>query len=396
MGRAWRLGRAAGPSTDLDLLVVDIEAPGTWLWWPHGAANAHTHLGMESIDLGPHGSLPHAVRPLRRGRPRLAPWLDAVIPLESYAASDVLDAAEPALRALAAGGVRLVQDLYPTSEALVERANALGITLLPSVAWSPRHVRLTAADHLTRVAEVARWAGRRAAPWFGVATHVLDLLPSEDVDLIVAARTAAREHVPTSGLLAHWAEQPSGTRRPHDVSAIVAAADASGLLDEHTVLVHAVHATPAEQDLLAARQVAIVLCPGSNAWLRSGRAPAAAWLQRTQVALGTDSSSSNTGLDLWVEWARLVALLRQEGASAGAAVRGALAATVPLRGWTATPETAGTSSAEAATATTGTGLWWRIDDLDRREMAPDLARLAEEGAAVRRRQGWPALRRPRG
>lgn len=69
-----------------------------------------------------------------------------------------------------------------------------------------------------------------------------------------------------------------------------------------TVLVHGVRLTPEEIGLVAAKGRGIVVCPRSNAFLRNGKPPVEAFLRAgIALALGTDSSASNSNLDLFAE-----------------------------------------------------------------------------------------------
>jgi 5-methylthioadenosine/S-adenosylhomocysteine deaminase len=78
--------------------------------------------------------------------------------------------------------------------------------------------------------------------------------------------------------------------------------DRLGLLDELTVAVHGVWLTPAEQDLLARREVKLSHCPESNLKLAAGVAPIPDLLaQGVTVGLGTDGAASNNNLDLFGE-----------------------------------------------------------------------------------------------
>jgi cytosine/adenosine deaminase-related metal-dependent hydrolase len=78
--------------------------------------------------------------------------------------------------------------------------------------------------------------------------------------------------------------------------------DGLGLLTPSTTVVHSVHVTPADMDILKKREVSVVLCPRSNDRLAVGRAPAAL-LKKSGIplALGTDSLASNDTLSLWDE-----------------------------------------------------------------------------------------------
>ncbi len=75
-----------------------------------------------------------------------------------------------------------------------------------------------------------------------------------------------------------------------------------GLLDSRTLCVHCVHLTNEEIALLAAAKGKVCLCPGSNAYLGVGTAPAGRLLRQGILpALGTDSLTSNPKLSLWRE-----------------------------------------------------------------------------------------------
>ncbi len=82
----------------------------------------------------------------------------------------------------------------------------------------------------------------------------------------------------------------------------VAYLDSLGLLDEMTAVVHCVHVTPADADILKQRGVTAVLCPRSNERLAVGQAPAMLLKKAgIPIALGTDSLASNDSLSLWDE-----------------------------------------------------------------------------------------------
>ncbi len=74
------------------------------------------------------------------------------------------------------------------------------------------------------------------------------------------------------------------------------------VLDRQTLCVHCVHITETEVEILARRAAQVCLCPGSNRFLRVGRAPADLLLRYgLRPCLGTDSLVSNPSLDLWRE-----------------------------------------------------------------------------------------------
>ncbi len=92
-------------------------------------------------------------------------------------------------------------------------------------------------------------------------------------------------------------------------------------LGPDTQLVHAVHVTDAELDLIAASGARVVHCPTSNMYLASGAAPVRKMLNRgIPVLLGTDGSGSNNSQDL-LECAKIAALLAKHATSDAQALR---------------------------------------------------------------------------
>lgn len=82
----------------------------------------------------------------------------------------------------------------------------------------------------------------------------------------------------------------------------VAYLDSLGILSPGTAVVHCVHVTPADTDILRQRGVTAVLCPRSNDRLAVGRAPVHLLKKAgISLALGTDSLASNDSLSLWDE-----------------------------------------------------------------------------------------------
>jgi aminodeoxyfutalosine deaminase len=75
-----------------------------------------------------------------------------------------------------------------------------------------------------------------------------------------------------------------------------------GVLDSRTLCVHCVHITQNEMQMLVKNGAHVCLCPGSNRFLRVGKAPVQHMLRYGLLpALGTDSIASNETLDLWRE-----------------------------------------------------------------------------------------------
>lgn len=137
-------------------------------------------------------------------------------------------------------------------------------------------------------------------------------------ELVRAVRQLAREH--DSGFAVHIAESPAEVELIMDGTGPLAhlalrlakGFDAPGLtpvrylhsLDalDGAVAIHCVHVPPSDIRLLANTARGVVFCPRSNAYLRAGRAPVTRLLNAgARIGLGTDSSASNTDLDLLKE-----------------------------------------------------------------------------------------------
>ena len=91
-----------------------------------------------------------------------------------------------------------------------------------------------------------------------------------------------------------------------------------GLTSPRLCAAHCVWVDPQEQDLLAAHDVKVTHCPGSNLKLGSGIAPVPEMLGRgICVSLGSDGAACNNHLDMFGEM-RLAALLQSVRAGPGA------------------------------------------------------------------------------
>jgi 5-methylthioadenosine/S-adenosylhomocysteine deaminase len=121
-------------------------------------------------------------------------------------------------------------------------------------------------------------------------------------ETLQAAKSAANE----LGVLfqIHVAEtliEAKRCRQTHDCSPVQQLAQL-GLLDQQTLLVHAVWVDPADIDVIAQSQAKVVHCPESNMKLASGIAPVPRMIEQgVAVGLGTDGCASNNDLDLFGE-----------------------------------------------------------------------------------------------
>ncbi len=78
--------------------------------------------------------------------------------------------------------------------------------------------------------------------------------------------------------------------------------DYLGILDDRTLLVHCVHVSEKDLQLIKERGAHICLCPGSNEFLGVGLAPVELMVALDLLpALGSDSPASNTTINIWRE-----------------------------------------------------------------------------------------------
>jgi cytosine/adenosine deaminase-related metal-dependent hydrolase len=256
--------------------------------------DAHVHLGLA---------------PLARAERRFVPWLRAVIaqrraeppgaaPRRALAAIDALlaegcalvgeidDAGQTrdALRARPAMGGRCYQELLgfdlgasPARALVAARARpgtrACGAGLSPHAPYSVSPALFAAAR----------------ATGLPLAIHAAEA--PEERELLGTGRGPLRELLEDLGRLpARW--------RPPGLSPI-RWLDRLGVLGPRTTLIHCQDLDAADEDLIARRGCAIVVCPGTIRWFRRTPPPVPRWLARgIPVALGTDSLASNQTLSL--------------------------------------------------------------------------------------------------
>lgn len=194
-----------------------------------------------------------------------------------------------------------MRELIAKLDALRTRA-----TSLVAVGVSP-HAPYTVSDRLfTAVATYARAEGLPVAVHIAESAHECDLV-----------ERGAGVFAP--GLRARGIDVGRRAASP------VALLDATGMLHERTLLVHAVRTSEADVRLMQARRAPVAHCPVSNAKLGHGVAPLLAYLEAgLRVGLGSDSVASNNRMDLLGE--AHVATLMQSAATHRADALGAAAA----------------------------------------------------------------------
>jgi formimidoylglutamate deiminase len=161
---------------------------------------------------------------------------------------------------------------------------------------------------LARVDALRAWADGRPRVRVGVAAHSVRAVPAEWLAAIAAYadRHGLVRHV-------HAAEQPRENEecaREHGCSPIELL-EATGFLGERTSIVHGIHVSERDIELLAARKTIVVSCPTTEGNLGDGRPPALAYRAAgVRLALGSDSQ---VRIDPFEEVRELESGARREG-----------------------------------------------------------------------------------
>lgn len=283
---------------------ASVEEFGDALLLP-GLINTHTHLELTGLNQGPpEPEFAHWLLRLRRLKATRSPeqFLEAarrgVAQCHAAGVTTVADTGDSGavIRALAeAGGSGIayheVFGPHPDQAAqslagLQCRVDALGV-------FAGSRIRLGVSPHAPYTvsgalyAATATWAADEGLP---LATHIAE----SRAELALLERGGGpfaegwqARGIPVSGF--------SG-RSP------IAWLDEHGVLGEHTLCIHAVHAGSGDLDRLAGSGSAVAHCPLSNAAHGHGRAPLDGFLSRgVRVGLGTDSVLSVGTLDLLAE-----------------------------------------------------------------------------------------------
>jgi 5-methylthioadenosine/S-adenosylhomocysteine deaminase len=217
----------------------------------------------------------------------------------------------------------LTMETVHDTDAILEEVAAAGLRavvgkcLMDADADVPRRLLQTARAAIDESLDLRRrWDGASGgriqtafAPRFAVSCS-RDLL--EEVGSL-SARHRVIVHTHASEQQAEIAivERQTGQRNLEYFEAI-------GLASERLCVAHCVWVDDREQDILAARGVKVLHCPGSNLKLGSGIAPVAEMRRRgIAVSLGADGAACNNRLDMFDEM-RLAAVLQSVRTGPGA------------------------------------------------------------------------------
>ena len=232
----------------------------------------------------------------------LMDWLEKYIfPAEAKTVSPDFVRAGTRLAALEMieSGTTSYADMYYFEEEIGRVTKAAGLRgiLGETIIQFPVPDAKTPAEGLARAERFAKEFAGDELITPAVAPHAMY---TNDPDTLKACRALAdRLHIP---VITHLAETAAEVRisqeKYHETPA--AFLDSIGFWGPRTIAAHAVHVTPADIGILAARHVAVAHNPESNMKLASGIAPVEAMRKAgVTVSLGTDGAASNNDLDMF-------------------------------------------------------------------------------------------------
>lgn len=179
---------------------------------------------------------------------------------------------------------------------------------LPPAAGQLRFCDASADQFLARVDALRDWAAKRPGASVGVAAHSVRAVPADWLGAIAAY---AERH----GLVRHLhaAEQRRELvecEREHGCSPIELL-ERTGFLGERTSVVHGIHVSSRDIELLAESRTIVVSCPTTEGNLGDGHLPALAYRDAgVRLAIGSDSQ---VRIDPFEETRELETGARREG-----------------------------------------------------------------------------------
>jgi formimidoylglutamate deiminase len=211
------------------------------------------------------------------------------------------------------------QNAMAKATARAARAAGLDIVLLPAAYAragpnrppEPRQRRFcdpSAEAFLARVDELRAWAGTQAGVSVGLAAHSARAVPADWLEAIAA-------HSEKQGLVrhVHAAEQPrelDEVRAEHGCSPIELL-ERTGFLGPLASVVHAIHVSPRDIELIWASGTTVVSCPTTEGNLGDGHPPLLRFRDAgVPLAIGSDSQ---VRIDPFEEARELETLARREG-----------------------------------------------------------------------------------
>jgi len=321
-----------------------VEFDGGLITWVGDPRLVPALPGTEVIDLGGllmpglvncHGHSPMTlVRSAGDGLP-LDRWLsESVWPREAlHDDDDVFWGMTLGAHELLGNGITTTCEQYLHPGAVADAAVASGIrcVLTPGVFDSTGiDPAATWEAHLEEACRVFdQMDGRAGRLHVGFGPHAVYSLPPSGLSAV--AMEAQRRGAMVQIHLSETEAEGRVVRERYGKSAPALLASL-GVFDGPVLAAHAVWLDDADIELLAAHDVAVAHCPGSNGKLGAGVARLSEMLARgIRVGLGTDGPASNDDLHLWDEM-RLAAILARATAADPGVISSAAALRLATRG----------------------------------------------------------------
>lgn len=179
---------------------------------------------------------------------------------------------------------------------------------LPPSAGQRRFCDASVRDFLARVDALREWAGERPGVSVGVAAHSVRAVPAGWLEAIGA-------YADDRGLVRHVHATEQGRElaecdREHGCSP-VELLERTGFLGERTSVIHGIHVSERDVELLAESRTIVVSCPTTEGNLGDGHLPALAYRDAgVRLAIGSDSQ---VRIDPFEETRELETGARREG-----------------------------------------------------------------------------------
>ena len=196
-------------------------------------------------------------------------------------------------------GTTTYTDMYYFEDEIARATKAAGLrgVLGETIIGFPVPDAKTPADSLALTERFAKAFANDDLITPAVAPHAMY---TNDTETLKACRALAdRLHMP---LITHLAETNDEVKTANDKYHMTPTAylESIGFFGPRTLVAHAVHVTPADIQMLAARHVGVAHNPESNMKLASGIAPVESMRRAgVVVGLGTDGAASNNDLDMF-------------------------------------------------------------------------------------------------
>jgi formimidoylglutamate deiminase len=304
--------------------------------------NAHSHAFQRDLR-------GVAERPVDPGRDDFWSWRTAMYRLAGALEPDAMDeVSRRAFAEMAAAGYGAVGEFHyvhhqpdgttyedPNAMALsvAEAALAVGleIVLLPAAyhraGWDGgdlppeegqrRYCDQSVDSFLERIDALREWAAAREGVSVGVAAHSVRAVRADWLEAIAAY---ADQHGLVRHVHAHeQRREVEECRAEHGLSPIELL-HRTGFLAERTSVIHGIHVTPRDVELLAQTKALVVSCPTTEGNLGDGHFPALAYRDAgVRIAVGSDSQ---VRIDPFEEVRELETGARRDGETRSALVAG--------------------------------------------------------------------------